>query len=233
MRSQRSEFKLLDRGFKEVLVLIPGWATDYRIFSGLDLNYNYLLPIKFHPGLFIKSLSDELEKQGLDKVRMFGWSLGGFLAAEFAGGYSGRITELILSSVREKFPSEGLESIALKLKRNKKAYLYKFYQECFSARDSQGLNWFTKHLLKEYLDQMQLDDLLDGLDYLSRAVIKPKSLSGVKKIRVFHGEDDRIAPLKGADWADPALHQVDFISLAGVGHVLFLNREFANAFNRG
>lgn len=233
MKSQRSEFKFLDRGFKGVLVLIPGWATDYRIFSGLDLNYNYLLPVKFNPHDFIKSLSDELQVQGLDKICLFGWSLGGFLATEFAVDHSDSLNELILSSVRQQFPPEGLKSIALKLKQNKKAYLFKFYQECFSAKDSQGSSWFKKHLLKEYLDKMDLDDLLSGLDYLSRAVIKPKALTRIKKARVFHGEDDRIAPLEEIDWVNSGLHQVDFIRLAGVGHVSFMNKEFKNAFNRG
>ena len=46
MISRKSEFKLIDRGFKDTILLIPGWAADYRIFDSLDLEFNYLLPMK-------------------------------------------------------------------------------------------------------------------------------------------------------------------------------------------
>jgi len=48
MISLKSEFRFFNRGFKDTLVLIPGWATDYRIFNSLDLSYNYLLTTKLY-----------------------------------------------------------------------------------------------------------------------------------------------------------------------------------------
>ena len=38
------KFKYIDRQKPETAVLVPGWATDYRIFDTLDLDYNYLMP---------------------------------------------------------------------------------------------------------------------------------------------------------------------------------------------
>ena len=117
MTYQLSEFKFFQRGFKDTLALIPGWATDYRIFSNLDLNYNYLLPIKFHPADFKKELSRSLEELHINKVSLFGWSSGGFLATDFALGYASKVGELILVSIRKRFIPDSLKKIKQRRRR--------------------------------------------------------------------------------------------------------------------
>src|SRR3990167_214046 len=103
MISPASKFKLCNRGFKRAIALIPGWATDYRIFNTLDLNYNYLLPIEYYPFNFVKELRGALDRESIDKVSLFGWSMGGFLASDFASQNPDRVDNLILLSVQEKF----------------------------------------------------------------------------------------------------------------------------------
>src|SRR3989338_731284 len=78
------KFIALERGKKAYIALIPGWAADYRIFSALDLEFNYLLPINFSPFNFTESLLDALKEHNIERVSLFGHSLGGFVAAEFA-----------------------------------------------------------------------------------------------------------------------------------------------------
>jgi len=77
-------FKYLDRGSDKTIVLIPGWATDYRIFDSLNVKFNYLLPLDFSPDTFENVILNALEEKGIEKVSLFGWSLGAFLAAEFS-----------------------------------------------------------------------------------------------------------------------------------------------------
>ena len=233
MTSLKSEFKLWDKGFKNTLVFIPGWATDYRIFEPLALNYNYLFPIKFYPFHFKEELSKFLRKNSLSKVSLLGWSMGGFLVTDFALRNPKRVHELILLSIRKSFNSKALEEIKELLKKNKKAYLYKFYLECFSVDDEEGRLWFKKHLLKDYLHERTLKDLLDGLDYLSGARICAQSLSGFKKIKIFHGEKDAIAPLKESLEIKSGLPQAQFISLPTAGHILFLNSAFRKKISHG
>ena len=43
MTSPTSEFEWRARGFGHTLLLVPGWATDPRIFAPLDLEFNYLV----------------------------------------------------------------------------------------------------------------------------------------------------------------------------------------------
>ncbi len=220
----------MDRGCDKLAFLIPGWASDYRIFNTLDLDYNYLLPIEYNPFDLVRDLSELLNKESIDKISLFGWSMGGFLAADFASKNIDKVDELILLSVQRKFSPELLEDIKLKLQQNKKAFLYKLYLNCFSKEDAEGLNWFKQHLLMRYIEELRLEDLLCGLDYLSRTQINPGSLAAIKKIRIFHGQDDKIASFDEARQIKLELSQAEFICLPETGHALFLNRKFKEKF---
>ena len=231
MISAKSKFKVVDRGFKDVIVLAPGWAMDYRIFDSLDLNYNYLLPVDFSPAHFADNLSAFLDASSIGRVSLFGWSQGGFLASDFASANPGKINELILAGIRGRYDRAALEQIRFKLAKNKKAFLYKFYLDCFSAADDEGRRWFKSRLLKGYLDDMSFEQLIEGLDYLSGARIDAKALSGIKKIKIFHGSEDRIAPFEEALEIKSCLPQAKFIRVEGSGHLLFLNPDFKEIFN--
>lgn len=231
MISAKSKFKVVDRGFKDAIVLAPGWAADFRIFDSLDLNYNYLLPVDSSPAHFADDLSAFLDALSIGRVSLFGWSQGGFLASDFASANPGKIDELMLAGIRKRYERAALEDIKLKLAKNKKAFLYKFYMDCFSAADNEGRRWFKSRLLKEYLDDMGFERLVEGLDYLSGARIDAKALSGIKKIRIFHGSEDRIAPFEEALEIKSCLAQAELIRVEGSGHLLFLNPGFKEIFN--
>lgn len=232
MISQKSEFEFIDRGFKDTMVLLYGWATDQRIFSALDLDYNYLFPTKLNPFEFENELLNVLEKKSINKVCLFGWSLGSFLAAEFAKNNPGLIEQLILLSIRNKFDRGALKDIETKIKKNKKAYLHKFYLECFSGKDQNELVWFKRNLLKNYTEEMELEGLISGLGYLSGAQLDIKPLSGLEKIKIFHGVDDRIAPFKEAQEIGKRFQATKFISLQNCGHIPFLKHNFRGIFYR-
>jgi len=231
MISARSKFKIIKRGFKDTMVLVPGWATDYRIFNALDLDYNYLLPIALNPFDFKDSLAGFLKASSIDRVSLFGWSQGGFIASGFASDNPEKIDELILSSMRRRYDKKVLEDIGFKVKKNKRAFLYRFYLDCFSPGDNPGLVWFKENLLKQYMDTMSVECLMEGLEYLSNAQMKHESLSGVRKIRIFHGAEDRIAPLEEALEIKSSLARAEFICMNGSGHLLFLNPDFKKKFN--
>lgn len=231
MISAESKFRIAERGFKKTMVLVPGWATDYQIFDALELNYNYVLPVDFNPVDFKDNLLEFLKTSSIERISLFGWSQGGFLASDFASHNTKRIDELILIGMRKRYDKDILKEIKRKLEQNKRAFLYKFYLNCFSADDNKQLIWFKKRLLKKYLDHMSLEYLICGLDYLSCAEIDAESLSGVRIIRIFHGEQDRIAPLKDALEIKSCLHHAELIVLNKSGHLLFLNPDFREKFN--
>jgi pimeloyl-ACP methyl ester carboxylesterase len=226
-------FKLLERGFKDTLVMIPGWAADYKIFSALDVGYNYLFTRNFSPFNFIPGLLRFLSQNRKRKISLFGCSLGGFLACEFGAQYPELTDRLILSGIRKRYEAALLKDVACQLKKNKRAFLYKFYLNCFSQEDKTGLLWFKQNLLKRYLENIKLEGLMQGLDYLSAAEIRPSLLRGIKKINIIHGEQDNIAPLKEALEIKSQLPEAQFVRLSGSGHIPFFHPQFKQGFSYG
>ena len=157
-------------------------------------------------------------------VTIFGWSLGGFLAAEFAARYHGYVDGIFLAGIRKKYCEGDLENICQFIKRDKKAYLYKFYNECFSAGE-EGFAWFKKNLMKAYLEEMGLNYLLEGIYYLSQCELDLKDISDMN-ITLIHGEEDKIAPYKEVLEIKKSFPYVNLISLKGTGHIPFLNATF-------
>lgn len=230
MISAKSEFKVLDRGFDKYLVLIPGWASDYRVFDALDINYNYVLYLKGDPFNFVEDLKTFLNNNSLSKISLFGWSMGGSMASEFASKYAEKVEELILVGVQKKYEPQLLEETKLKLKQNKRSFLIWLYANCFSEKDTQGASWFKEHLLEAYIEKFSLKELTRGLDYLSMTQINPAYLGQVKRIRIFHGDEDKIAAYKAAHQIKLELPQAEFIRLPGIGHNPFLSRQFKEKF---
>ncbi len=233
MLSLKSEFELRKRGFEDTLVLIPGWATDWRIFDGLELDYNYLLTTKLNTADFNQQLLVRLDQLKINKVSILGFSLGGFLAAEFTCSYPDKVNELILLGVRKHYDSQLLENIRRQINKDQRPWLYKFYLNCFSRADTGGLEWFRNNLLKRYLDNLNSEELTRGLDYLAGQAIHPQALGKIENIRVFHGSDDLIAPVKEALEIKADLPRAKFTLLADTGHLCFLNGNFRERFYHG
>lgn len=225
MISGRSEFNLVDRGYSRTLLLIPGWAADPRIFATLELKYNYLFPQQICAKSFTHSLSDALEKNKLKKISILGYSLGGFLALEFAKKHLDEVDELFLVSIRKSYSLQELQGVRERIIKNKAAFLNRFYGDWFNEED-EGQSWFKKNLLKEYISEMRLKDLLEGLDYLASVCVEPGDLSLVKPVVVFHGTKDKIAPFKEVETLVAGSLSARFVPLEQAGHMPFFNREF-------
>lgn len=225
-----SEFKLLDRSAKTTTLLIPGWAADHRIFNSIDINSNYLMPVKFSPLDFEKNLFDAMDKNKLDKISLLGWSMGGFIAFDLIKKHRQKFSSVTFVSVREGYEEGEIRETISYLKKNKTAFLYKFYNDCFSENDRNGLSRFKKELMRDYLNTMNMDMLLEGLEYLSKSRITTQPLSGVK-VRFVHGQEDRIAPIKEAHVLSDCLPGSEFTAMKATGHIPFLKNDFNRILN--
>lgn len=235
-----SEFRLLDRGARNTILLIPGWAFDYRIFSSLDLRSNYLLPVEYSPFDFAESLLAAMRKNSLKKISILGWSMGSFLAFDLLSKHQDKVDDAIFVSVRRRYEKEKIENIEASLKKNRRAFLFKFYNDCFSGDERKASDWFRRSLLKSYLNQMDLNLLLNGLDYLLGSEFDPRILSDVSsarmhngetKIKIIHGINDRVARLDEALELKNDMPHVEFIVIEETGHLPFLNPNFKRIFN--
>ena len=225
-----SKFKLSDRGARNTILLIPGWATDCRIFDSLDMRFNYLMPTIFSPIGFTDDLMEAMKDNGIKKISILGWSMGAFIACDIMKKHRDIIDEVILAGARKKYEKTQNEKIKTFLVKNRKGFLYKFYQDCFSGEDSRSLGWFEEHLLKDYLEVMSLEHLVEGLDYLSEHHIDASALEG-SKVTFIHGREDRIAPIEEAMELVKEAPQARGVWMEKSGHIPFLSQKFKRVFN--
>lgn len=214
---------LKNRGYEKHLVLLPGWAMDYRIFNPLNLPYNYIYPINFDPDSFPGELSSFTDKNKISKVDLFGFSMGAFCALDIARTLPERIEKILLGGIRKSYPKESIHLARENILKNPKAYLQKFYSLCFS--DRKNFREF-KSLLGEYAETMAPKRLLETLSYLeSRNALSPEPLKNY--VSIFHGENDLIAPESEAREVASSLPESAFTSLKNAGHLFFLETKEA------
>ncbi len=215
-----NKFKYINRHHKKDLVLLPGWATDHRVFERLDKEYNYIVPVDFDPYTFAYDLVQYLQDNGFKKVSVYGWSLGGFCGADFAVRYPYAVDEVILVGVKEKYDTDGITRVKKLLSENKKAYLYKFYRDCFFAKDKESYLWFKENLMKDYLDVFSDERLIKGLDYFLKTPLDIKKLAGMK-VRLVYGAADKIVPAAEIMSLKGKIPSVELDLIDGRGHFVF------------
>lgn len=208
------------------LVLVNGWATDSRIFGPLLPELSGALAMDASPSDFEARLLKLMAEKALGHISIMGWSIGGYLAADFAVKYPHRVDTLFLLGVRNKYPAEQIALVRRMVERSAKAYLSRFYIECFSPNEGDAYQWFKETLLNDYLAKFESKDLLIGLDYLARAEIIPDKLAHVKNVRFVHGSNDRIAPVADVICLKPQLPRHEFVCIENAGHAVFLNTGF-------
>lgn len=221
-----TQFRFIDRGHKDTMLLIPGWATDSQVFEPLDLPFNYLLPEDI-PALF------RLERGDLtDGLHLFGWSMGALIAARLAAKYTSIFKSVTLASVRPRFEKDLIEKVKGNVKRNRRAYLHKFYEGLFSQSEGENRRWFKTTLLERYMAGMAEKVLLEGLDYLSRTELECAGLARTD-VTFVHGNADRIAPIEDIKALAAGMPHARFISIDGACHLPFLRKEFTDRFVNG
>ena len=155
----KTRFKYIDRGKENFLVLVPGWASDYKIFDSLDLEYNYIVPVEFSPFDFEEILLETLKTNNIKKASIFGLSLGGFLAAKFASKYPDLIDELTLVGIRKKYKAEEIREVKNNLKKQRyesspciilKKICSDFFEQIFPLTDEMEY----KDIMKKHISIM-------------------------------------------------------------------------------
>jgi pimeloyl-[acyl-carrier protein] methyl ester esterase len=206
------------------LVLLPGWATDARIFGPL---FPGVAAVKTGP-LQAEGFSDRLARflglAGGGPVTIVGWSLGGFLAAEFARRHPDRVRRLVLVGVRRRYPGGELEAVRASLERDRRGCLSGFYAQCFFPSQMAAYRLFRAGLQEEYLREMDDGSLRSGLAYLSTATLSAAVLPGCP-VTVVHGEKDVVAP---ASEAQELAREggASFHVIPGAPHAAFLSDRF-------
>ncbi len=211
-------------GSPPALVLLPGWATDGRIFGTLFPDVSAVVAGPLRPEGFADRLAAFLDGAARGPVTLVGWSLGGFLAAEFARRHPGRVRRVVLVGVRRRYPAAGLSAVRASLARDRRACLSDFYAQCFYPSQMAAYRVFRAGLQEEYLREMNDAALLSGLSFLSGAILSASTLPGCP-VTVVHGEKDVVAPAAEAE-SLAREGGATFHLLRGAPHAAFLAERF-------
>jgi pimeloyl-ACP methyl ester carboxylesterase len=214
-------------GSHPAAVLLPGWATDGRIFGTLFPGVAAVVAGPLRTERFPDRLAAFLDGVARGPVTIVGWSLGGFLAAEFARRHPERVRRVVLVGVRRRYPAAELEAVRASLARDRRACLSDFYAQCFLPSGTSAYRAFRAGLREEYLREMDESVLASGLSYLSTAALSASDLPGCP-VTIVHGERDGIAPVAEAE-SLAREGGATFHLLRGAPHAAFLSERFPAA----
>lgn len=204
-----------DRGYDEVMAFLPGWAMGYEIFLELDLPYNYLLLENWNPWTVGSELKHYMAEHSISSIDLFGFSMGGFCVFEIIKSDLLPIKKVIFAGIRNHYPPAMIEEVKGHILHNKKAYLSRFYSQCFYQRK----NFIRyKELCKAFMEKFSESGLIQGLDYLASHSIQFDEIPNNYHSFLYHGSEDLIAPLGEI----PAFDPVKIFFIPHAGHLFWL-----------
>jgi len=220
----REEFTVVGAGDPS-MVLLPGWATDGRIFEGVLPGVTAVTTGPLRPDRFSRRLAAFLDRTARDPVTVVGWSLGGFLAAEFAREYPDRVRRVVLVGIRREYPEGDVAGVLRSFSADPGSCLSGFYTQCFFPSQMPAYRRFRAGLQAAYLREMDGGTLREGLSYLVGARLSGDTLPACP-VAIVHGENDVVAPLAEAEGVAREGGNATFHPLPGAAHAAFLADGF-------
>ena len=220
----REEFTVVGEGDPS-MVLLPGWATDGRIFEGVLPGVTAVTTGPLRPEGFSRRLAAFLDRTARGAVTVVGWSLGGFLAAEFARESPDRVRRVVLVGIRREFPEGDVAGVLRSLSADPGACLTAFYAQCFFPSQMPAYRRFRGGLQAAYLREMDGGALREGLSYLAGARLSGETFPACP-VAIVHGENDVVAPLAEAEGVAREGGNATFHPLPGAAHAAFLADGF-------
>jgi esterase/lipase len=188
-------FKYINNNQSEDIFLIQGWATDFRVFDKLKINYNYILINSTNPFEIPDEIYKYCVQNNKHEINILGWSMGGFVAIDFIKKYQNKISvkNLILLSICKQYDKQTIKNIKKFLNKNTQFYLLNFYKKCFYneanfAKLISGLKYLAYYL------KLSKEELNIGLDYLENAILDVQFLNNLEgiNIKIINSENDQI-----------------------------------------
>ena len=218
----------LRKGTKEgAVVLLPGFATDWRIFEALPLACDRIFPAERRAPAagWPETLAAFLRARGGAPVAVLGWSLGGFLGAAFAKDHPDLVRHLVLVGVRRRYHPMEIDRFRRSLEDDRTGCLEEFYARCFLPDRREAYKRFRKELMPHYLREMESGALMEALRYLGAAELSAEALPDCP-ITFVHGEKDVVAPLPEVSELATGIPRTALRVLPRAPHAAFLGDGF-------
>lgn len=213
-----------DGGETDALIL-PGWATDFRVFRPVSADYNLVSTRSFLPDHYVDEVAEYLQQECTSPVPLIGWSLGAYAATALARRFPDRVSTLILVGARDSYPDGEIQAVQDALEADREGCLRRFYRECFLPTQKDDYKRFRSDLMDTYLDEMRTGLLIEGLQYLGARSLVIEKLPDCDIIFV-HGEQDVVAPVDSAMRLAESNQRARMEVLPETGHAAFLSPDF-------
>lgn len=203
------------------VIFLPGWAFSGQVLALAEPPYPWLSPVApLDPATALPEILAFLAEHHLETIQLVGWSLGAFLAFDFASTFPEKVTSLTLLGMRASWPSSEIEAIRQGLATDPVAFLRDFYRKSLLGYKKESRRFVTEQQ-EALLESLDMQVLGRGLNYLAQWRL-PAQIPQCQ-VSCWHGRRDIIAP------------EVEQAMIPGArttiiehgGHALFLDREFA------
>ncbi|MEN8135103.1 MAG: alpha/beta fold hydrolase [Thermodesulfobacteriota bacterium] len=205
-------------------VFLPGWGFDGRVTELADHPHPWLAPdTPLDPAATADTLANFLDQQKIESIILAGWSMGAYLAIDFALLYPERIKALYLLAIRQSWPAQELDQIRAELYDNPVKFMKTFYRKCFLGHKP-SYRKFTDSLEESYLTNLDPVALEAGLVYLQNFPLAAKTNKLAKLDRptyLLHGAKDIIAPAAEMPIIPGTVSQL----IKTAGHPVFLDES--------
>lgn len=204
-----------DRGFNQFMVFLPGWAMGHEIFLELDLPYNYIFVENQDLRTIGFELKEYMDEHSIPSIDLFGFSMGGFCAFEIMKSDLLPVKKIFFAGIRKHYHPAIIQEVKKYILQNKKAYLSRFYRQCFYQRK----NFIRyKDLFETFMEKFSETELIQGLDYLASHSVRLDEISEKYSVFLYHGSEDLIAPLGEISLLDSVKKKV----IPYAGHLFWL-----------
>jgi len=205
-------------------VFLPGWGFDGQV-TTLAAPRAWLTTTRpATPAEIITALSESISQLNIESIALSGWSLGAYLALDFAAAHPEKVSAIYLLAGRDHWPPSEIAAIRQGITDDQEGFMRSFYRKCFLGYRQAG-QAFREKLEEQYLAALSPATLNAGLDYLDdiRLAERLRRLEGFDlPIYRLEGAKDIIAPPTGSPAASSTFHQL----FRHGGHPLFLEEDF-------
>jgi malonyl-CoA O-methyltransferase len=202
-------------------VFLPGWGFDGRVTELLAQPRPWLTPItQLDPAKTVNDLATFLDRNQIESIILTGWSMGAYLALDFALLYPTRVKALYLLAMRQAWPAAEIEQIRIGLAADPRKFMQTFYRKCFLGHKPEYRK-FTTSLEGPYLAELDPAKLETGLTYLQNFPLTARTaeLADLNlPTYLLHGAKDIIAPAAEIAIIPGAASQI----IRSAGHPVFL-----------
>ena len=206
---------------KPPVLFLPGWGFSGQVLELADKRYSWARPTtSLDPAIALPEILAFLAEHHLETIQLVGWSMGAFLAFDFACAFPEKVMSLTLIGMRASWPPSEISAIRQDLAADPRAFMRDFYRKSLLGYKKESRR-FVAEQQEALLESLDMQVLGRGLDYLGQWRLPAHGVQC--PVFCWHGRRDIVAPVAERVVIPGAYATI----IEHGGHALFLDREFA------